>query len=606
MPANDLHPEQRQPNVRSDLLVIIGVTWFVVVLLVLYALAHQDPNRGLSFRLGQAAMAGFWLACGRPRWSIRLVVVIVAVLALGTWEPYGSIEGVTLVAVAMIMVTGWTYLARILFAVITREASPHQRFSILGVMLATTVVAGMIVALRYGIQDNWMPTSDTRIMVILFHLATLGSAYVLQCAVWWARTRRLFWSMVAAAIFMVIAAPLFAYPVHLAVTGDTPPIDGLLELHWIAEAAIWLELGVVQWVLLRLGTSLIDESWMQRKGEPSEGEPSEPEPADAESSGRDVGSLFLAWWYGPPMNHAEPSDASTPNDPPTPQWTAIAISYFAWVVLEALIVALVVPDTRDYSMAFRFGLIAAVAFWLGCGRAPWWLRLVAVLVVIGGLSFQQPGAFGIDVLIFAAVTLIFTGIVFALRAALSLIDRRSNRHHSISIKGIMVAMVGSACLFLILSILVGDAAPMEVVDQLSVMAVQFSCVGLAFHLQCAAVWLSGARFYWWWLVSVAVAAVIMLGAFTFNLVTMGDGRIGEWLQIYGIGSFSIWLAVYPLDTLLRRFGWSLVQPSWYLPEWQAWAETTSEPPPESPPEPHARRYPLRDSAVESVDFDDIV
>ncbi|PQO46179.1 hypothetical protein [Blastopirellula marina] len=302
------------------------------------------------------------------------------------------------------------------------------------------------------------------------------------------------------------------------------------------------------------------------------------------------------------MSSVEDKQVSPTRDPTAPQWTAIAISYFAWVALETLIFALVLSSTLDNSMAFRFGLIAVVAFWLSCGRAPWWLRLMAVPVVIAGVSFQLTIAFWPNTLIFTAVTLIFTGIVFALRAALSLIDRRSNRHHSISIKGIMVVMVGAASLFLILRVLLGDASPMEVADQLLIMAVQFSCVGLAFQLQCAAVWLSGARFYWWWLGSVMFAAVTMFGAYAVNKVTMGNGHLTEWLQIYGIGSLAIWLSVYPLDTLLRRFGWSLAQPSWYLPM----RPTASEEEREVPMSTSEEGYPRQESAVESVDFNDMV
>lgn len=302
------------------------------------------------------------------------------------------------------------------------------------------------------------------------------------------------------------------------------------------------------------------------------------------------------------MSSVEEIQASPPIEQTVPRWGPISASYFAFVTLEVLILSFGLPSNGDGTMAFRLGVTASLAFWLACGRAPWWLRLIVVTVAVAGQSLFPSILPWLEALIFGASALIFTGIVFGLRALFSLIDRHSNQHHSISLKGIMVLIVGAASLFLLLRLLSGGNGPLDQSTQLMVFLLQFTCVGVAFQFQCAAVWVSGARFYWWWLGAVFTSTLVMLGAYGLHQLFVGDGRFGEWLEIYGIGSLSIWLAVYPLDTLLRCFGWSLVQPSWYLPQRPTWSEDE----PEASPSSTAERYSARDSAVEAVDFDDIV
>lgn len=276
MDEPNLSDAQRSTGENRTLLAVACFALFLFEALMLYLFSYGDPTRGLSFRIGHAAIGGFWLTCGRPPWEIRVAIVVAATLLIGMTDFRMGIQMTTFMGITTVIVAGCTFLGRIVFSVVTSEASPHQRFSILGVMLATAGVAGVIVALRLALGSDGTGEEDLRIAITLMHLVAMGTVLVAQCSVWWARTWGMFWKMVAIAVLTAISVPLIAYAIHVSLDDNIGSTEDLLIFYWIASVSIWITLVPLHLSLKVAGTSLVSESWMQRESAAQHVEPDFP------------------------------------------------------------------------------------------------------------------------------------------------------------------------------------------------------------------------------------------------------------------------------------------------------------------------------------------
>ncbi|PQO46180.1 hypothetical protein [Blastopirellula marina] len=257
--------EQRSTGANMTLVAIICFLFFIFESFCLYFLPYLGSPRVLALRLGLAAIGGFWLACGRPRLEIRLGIVAAAALLIGmTSRPY-PIENTTIVGVAVLLVTGGTFLGHFLFSLGMGKESLRQKFSIWGLMKVTAVAAGMSVALRYGVNYDELEDAGFRAAMILFHLVMLETVLVTQCSVWWARTWGMFCGMIGVAVATAIGAPLMDFAIHSSLEKTIVPLEQLIKFHGFAVACIWISLVPLQLALKFAGTSLVRESWMEQE-----------------------------------------------------------------------------------------------------------------------------------------------------------------------------------------------------------------------------------------------------------------------------------------------------------------------------------------------------
>ncbi len=581
------------PNVwRTDsgpwmfFLWLVACVWLIAIIPVSLVFFGRDLDDGIFLRFGFAGLAGFWFACGQPWWWIRLLVVTSITLIFGLTFYQEFVQTASFVGVTIGVTAGITYAVRMLLSYGFREDNQHHSFSIAAMMQITVVAALVMLALRYGVEYAAPESSLHEAARILFYLTTLGFSLATGCMPLWARCRRtlvLFyiWAFVCLLITLVVTA------IGSFLLDEGPDWFEITRVYLVANAALWSLAVPLRFVLRSVGWNLIREDWMERAADgqtPSRQEDENPWPVP-------VRALLRQFF----QSDGEIRSSSEPN------WPMIGGIVLAFFVFEGFAIGVASTWERDYSILVRLGQIGLLGFWLACGRARWWLRCLLVVLVVPLLGWlDRHDQMRITLLLILSL-LLFAGMTFGVRFVISLWNRASNQHHTTSIKGIMLAMLGAALVFLVLRAIYAFDFQGSNISRLVLMVLHITILGATLVIQGAALWAGRNRFPWWWAFGGVVAVLALFTSYGLQRFWVSGAPLVEWLEIYGIAVVTIWLSAYPFDWALRKAHWSLTQPYWDLSERQhsdkAGSTRATKPQP-------AAAEPFKPT-TESVDFDDI-
>ncbi|PQO36671.1 DUF805 domain-containing protein [Blastopirellula marina] len=571
------------PHTRREywrfVLWLLACVWLVAIIPMSLVLVGRDLDDSGFLRFGYAGLAGFWLACGRPGWWVRLFVVILIAILTGMTASAEFLEFASFTGVTIGVTAGMTYAVRMLLSYGFREDNQHRSFSIAAMMQITVVAALVVLALRYG---GGLKGSPAEAALTLFYLTTLGFSLAAGCMPLWARRRRTLVGLSMSAIVCVLIT-LVVTVIGSALFDHDPDWFDVIKAYLVAIAGLWSLVVPLQFVLRAAKWNLVREDWL--------------EPISDEQAASNVWIERFVSWVSPFFQIEDEHHTSA-----EPNWRLIGRALLLLFVVDVVVLWITSPWQRDYSVIIRLGQVGLLGFWLACGRAKWWQRCLLVAPLVLLLGWTSPNNAVGESLIFVLSLLLSTGMTFALRFVISLWSRVSNEHHTISLKGILVGMAGAALIFVVLramySLSFNGSNLMDLVGGV----VHVSIFGSTLVIQCAALWAGRKRFDWWWGFGFLCAVAGLLASYFVQKLSFGYTMpLEEWVEIYSIGTITIWLTAYPLDWVLRKAHWSLVQPNW---------ELSARPSPVQADrglvkEPHPEPARPNDLANEAVDFDDI-
>ncbi|PQO36838.1 hypothetical protein C5Y96_06640 [Blastopirellula marina] len=242
--------------------------WLVPAALVLFAMllleivvlfAWRSPGEtGVFIRFGQAGIVGFYLACGWAKWWVRWLTAFAAVLAfsltmLELLDPVAFI----MFGVLIMISAGFTYLVRMIVAVIRGESNPTQRFTIFGLMIVTAIVA--VCAMGMSNLAEFQEPARGASMVIM--MAFFGLSLIVQCALLWTTTRRQAIAFGGSALSLAFIMPFAIYGVIFLSQDRMPPMSRVLVPCWLMVLTTWVTLYPLVFVFYGMGGSLINPSW---------------------------------------------------------------------------------------------------------------------------------------------------------------------------------------------------------------------------------------------------------------------------------------------------------------------------------------------------------
>lgn len=261
-----LHADDAASTDQYDL---EATKWLVPAALVLFAmllleivvlLAWRTPagDIGIFLRFGQAGIVGFYLACGWAKWWVRWLVAFFAVLAfsitmLQLWDAVAYV----MFGILIMISAGFTFLVRMIVAVIRGESNPAQRFTIFGLMLVTGIVA--VCALAMSNVREFQDSARSVSLVLMMML--FGLALIAQCSPLWTTTQRQTIAFVGSALSLAIIMPFFIFGVIYVVQERTPPIWDVVLSCWLMIFTTWVTLYPLVFVFYGMGGSLVDPSW---------------------------------------------------------------------------------------------------------------------------------------------------------------------------------------------------------------------------------------------------------------------------------------------------------------------------------------------------------
>lgn len=242
--------------------------WLVPAALVLFAmllleivvlLAWRTPSDiGIFLRFGQAGIVGFYLACGWAKWWVRWLVAAGSVLGLSVTmlQPQDPVSYV-MFGVLIVISAGFTFLVRMIVAVIRGESSPTQRFTIFGLMLVTGVVAVCTVALNQlpEFQDTARGSS------IILMMACFGLCLIAQCSPLWTTNPRQAIAFAASAISLALVMPFGIVGVIYVLQDQMPEMWNVVTACWGMAFTTWVTLYPLVFVFYGMGGALVDPSW---------------------------------------------------------------------------------------------------------------------------------------------------------------------------------------------------------------------------------------------------------------------------------------------------------------------------------------------------------
>ncbi|QDU73401.1 hypothetical protein Pan97_03720 [Bremerella volcania] len=243
--------------------------WLVPAALVLFAmllleivvlLAWRTPGEehGIFIRFGQAGIAGFYLACGWAKWWVRWLVAFGAVVAFSI-TMIQQIDPVAYVmfGVLIMLSAGFTYLVRMIVAVIRGESSSSQRFTIFGLMLVTGIAAVCAVAMS-NLPEFQEPARGASIVIMM---ACFGLCLITQCSPLWTTSQRQAIPFVASAVSLALLMPFAICLVFYLIQDQMPPIWNVVSACWLMAFTTWVTLYPLVFVFYGMGGSLVDPSW---------------------------------------------------------------------------------------------------------------------------------------------------------------------------------------------------------------------------------------------------------------------------------------------------------------------------------------------------------
>lgn len=566
-------------------LLVGAVIWLVAIIPVSLSFYDNGPDEFLFVRLGFVGLAGFWFAAGRLRWWMRLVAVGLVATLLGLTANQDSLQLAGLVGVTIFVTAAIAYGIRGLLSYILREENQSRSFSLAAMMQITAVAALTMLAIRFGVEYT-TEGSLLEVARVLFYLCTLSFALAAQCMPLCGRRWRTIlllhaWALVCVVLTVVITS------VGSYLFDDYVEFHEIVRIYLTANLALWSVVVPLQFVLSTIPWNLIRDDWMEQT---TEG------PAISSLRERHPWQDIVPSFFYECFSQQSTSEESRVRNP---NWGMISAILVAFAITDLVAVKVMSSPGMDYSILIRLGQTGVLGFWLACGRARWWLRcFITVLLIplLGWLDESDPVR---TTLLLALSALLFAGITFLLRSLISLITRSSNKHHTISIKGIMFAMIGAAVLFVVLRAMHTLEFQGAQIYRLVLLVFHVSLLGIAFVMQCAVLWARQERVVRWWLFAGACAVCTMFASYGIQYLLIGMTDLEEWLEVYGFGVATIWLTVYPLDWSLRKQNWSLVQPGWSMEE----CPVDVSPKTSSPIKPPSAE--LLKSNSETVDFDDI-
>lgn len=243
--------------------------WLVPAALVLFAMlltevvvlfAWRTPGDefGVFIRFGQAGIVGFYLACGWAKWWVRWLVAFAAVLAFSiTMLQQADIAAYVMYGVLVMISAGFTYLVRMIVAVIRGESSPTQRFTIFGLMVVTAVVAVCAVAMS-NIPEFQQPARGTSTVLMM---ALFGLSLIAQCSPLWTTCQRQASVFAGSAFSLAAVMPFAIYGLIYLFQDRMPTIWEVVIPCWLMIFTTWVTLYPLVFVFYGMGGSLVDPSW---------------------------------------------------------------------------------------------------------------------------------------------------------------------------------------------------------------------------------------------------------------------------------------------------------------------------------------------------------
>ncbi|MBI1249719.1 hypothetical protein GC197_17985 [bacterium] len=233
----------------------------IAILLLLFYDMNSSYEFRQYFRLGLIGATGFYLACGRIFWPLRWLLVALIVLFCSLPNRQEDIVMLFVQQLTLaILIAGFTFLIRMILAVVLGESSPRQRFTIFGVMLTTLIVASSVFALQ---SVNTFDEGSGQIFEFILILSTLGLSFSAQGIALWA-SRPIHWIIfVSLALVLAVAAPFVLF-IGLNWSIGPPPPSGLDAFTWPLWGMLisfWLILYPASFALRGLGVELIDPGW---------------------------------------------------------------------------------------------------------------------------------------------------------------------------------------------------------------------------------------------------------------------------------------------------------------------------------------------------------
>ncbi|MEW4565121.1 hypothetical protein AB1K70_21530 [Bremerella sp. JC770] len=254
-------------------LVPAALVLFAMLLLevvVLFGWRTPGGEYGIFIRFGQGGIAGFYLACGWAKWWVRWLVALGAMLAFSvTMLQQGDPVAYVLFGMLIVISAGFTYLVRMIIAVIRGESSQTQRFTIFGLMIATAIVAVCVLGMS-NLPEFQEPARGASMVLML---AIFGLSLIAQCSPLWTVTWRQAFALAGSALSLALVMPFVIYGVIYVFQDRMPSIWEVVQPCWLMVLATWATIYPLVFVFYGLGGSLIDPSW---KLKPRSEAPSKP------------------------------------------------------------------------------------------------------------------------------------------------------------------------------------------------------------------------------------------------------------------------------------------------------------------------------------------
>ncbi|RCS52769.1 hypothetical protein DTL42_08005 [Bremerella cremea] len=246
--------EPERPMIGAILFVFLGAEAFVLVL------THGWDNVvPLGFRLGQVGLLGFWLACGRARWWLRCIAVVVAIplLAMHVLRNGGYI--IFILALAALLITGLTFGLRLLVSLWCRESNEHQTISLKGIFVAMIAAALFFLVLRI-LSTQFFGNSVIRLVKTVTQYTILGMTLVVQCAVLWAKPTSFhrWWACGGAFAFLAFLGSYYLQEIFEGYA----LINEWLSVYGIGVISLWIFTYPLDWALREVGWSLVQPNWL--------------------------------------------------------------------------------------------------------------------------------------------------------------------------------------------------------------------------------------------------------------------------------------------------------------------------------------------------------
>ncbi|MBI1249720.1 hypothetical protein GC197_17990 [bacterium] len=270
---NETAPRVVQVNqwqiVKVPVCILLLVGQLTTILWLLFSMPSGPMEYSIFFRLGLVGAAGFYFACGRLPWPLRLLsVALTVIMCVLSLRGPDSFEGIVVMGTVALIVTGLSYVIRMILAAILGESSPRQRFTIFGLMLVTSIVALCVFAFQWAAPSSADPKS---LLGMLLMFTLFGLAFSAQGITLWANRLSELFVFAALALGLAFATPFFLYGVVISLSPNPPPggIGAFLWLTWFMMITFWLVLYPLWFALRGLGIELIDPGWKLGATQPS-------------------------------------------------------------------------------------------------------------------------------------------------------------------------------------------------------------------------------------------------------------------------------------------------------------------------------------------------